>query len=275
MTDFRNGLRLLMMAAKMARKDKEKDLAAVSEALANVDAKHQRYASAFALEQLEQQGVTTDFRGLCQQLMDAIDSGIPSQQIKQSPLAVRVDAALAQPEPQGPTDEEARELANDLGITRGYFDHECGLHISCADLAPFAESVLARWGRPAIEPVPADELLAAYRAGAADAAIEPVPVSERLPEPGVKVLAHYLNSHGKSRTVCARWIPAKFESSDPETDDLLEYDEDSDAFYWPEGWYETIENWDDYGSIMVNEGEVTHWLPLPHWALPVPVEVEA
>jgi hypothetical protein len=38
--------------------------------------------------------------------MDAIDSGIPRGRIKQSPLAVRVDAALAQPEPQGPTDEE-------------------------------------------------------------------------------------------------------------------------------------------------------------------------
>lgn len=41
----------------------------------------------------------TDFRVLCQELMDAIDSGIPVERIKQSPLAVRVDAALAQPEP--------------------------------------------------------------------------------------------------------------------------------------------------------------------------------
>jgi hypothetical protein len=135
MTDFRNGLRLLMMAAKMARKDKEKDLAAVSEALANVDAKHQRYASAFALEQLEQQGVTTDFRGLCQQLMDAIDSGIPSQQIKQSPLAVHVDAALAQPEPHGPTDKELRELRREQEWPIGEFL-----------LFTISRAVLARWG---------------------------------------------------------------------------------------------------------------------------------
>jgi len=40
----------------------------------------------------------TDFRALCQELMDAIDSGIPRGRIKQSPLAVRVDAALAQAE---------------------------------------------------------------------------------------------------------------------------------------------------------------------------------
>jgi hypothetical protein len=41
-----------------------------------------------------------DFRALCQELMDAIDSGVSVELIKQSPLAVRVDAALAQPEPQ-------------------------------------------------------------------------------------------------------------------------------------------------------------------------------
>jgi len=52
----------------------------------------------------------TDFRALCAELMDAIDSGISVDFIKQSPLAVRVDAALAQPEPQGPTDEKLLEL---------------------------------------------------------------------------------------------------------------------------------------------------------------------
>ena len=52
----------------------------------------------------------TDFRALCQELMDAIDSGIPSARIKQSPLAVRVDAALAEPEPHAPADAELLEL---------------------------------------------------------------------------------------------------------------------------------------------------------------------
>ena len=100
----------------------------------------------------------------------------------------------------------------------------------------------------------------------------PIPVGERLPEAGVKVLAHYMNSHGKSRSVCARWIPAKFNSdeSDNYDGDFLEYDEDSDTYYWPEGWYEVIENCDDYGSVTIHEGEVTHWRPLPHWSLPLP-----
>jgi hypothetical protein len=87
----------------------------------------------------------TDFRALCQELMDAIDSGIPRGHIKQSPLAVRVDAALAQPKPQGPTDEELWDLYQDLG----------------RDFSPteFARTVLSRWGRPTIEPVPVSERL--------------------------------------------------------------------------------------------------------------------
>lgn len=107
--------------------------------------------------------MTADWKALCAELADELDAETgytrsDGKRITHSTVA-RARAALAQPEPQGPTDEEARELANDLGITRGYFDHECGLHISCADLAPFAESVLTRWHRPAIEPVPVAERL--------------------------------------------------------------------------------------------------------------------
>jgi hypothetical protein len=80
----------------------------------------------------------TDFRALCQELMDAIDFGIPVELIKQSPLAVRVDAALAQPEPQGPTDEEIMEV---------FWEHQNGLEELWADDWPAAaRAVLARWG---------------------------------------------------------------------------------------------------------------------------------
>jgi hypothetical protein len=115
----------------------------------------------------------TDFRALCTELMDAIDSGIPVERIKQSPLAVRVDAALAQPEPQGlkPTDEEIMELmpqqmhddlayaaralagfdratVNAAGIMRIILNRHAVDH---------ARAVLARWCRPAIAPVPKPE----------------------------------------------------------------------------------------------------------------------
>jgi hypothetical protein len=92
--------------------------------------------------------MTDTFRALCAELMDAIDSGIPRGRIKQSPLAVRVDAALARPEPQGPTDEELDELFTDID--------QGGEALSWR---PYARAILARWGRPAIEPVPVSERL--------------------------------------------------------------------------------------------------------------------
>jgi hypothetical protein len=155
----------------------------------------------------------TDFRALCQELMDAIDSGIPVERIKQSPLAVRVDAALAQPEPQGPseleleaielklwdkhrtkgcrgeefmydndfsaaldeyrdllarpepqgpTDEELLELSAHHGVSYTMSSGEVvyPMQQGCDmrdDVLSFARAVLARWSRPAIEPVPGVE----------------------------------------------------------------------------------------------------------------------
>ena len=124
---------------------------------------------------------------------------------------------------------------------------------------------LAHWGRPACKPL--------------GLMPQPVPVSERLPEPGVKVLAHYLNDLGEGRTVCAIWVPAKSrtEEGDLDSDDFLEYDEEDDKFYWPEGWYEAIENWEELGWVRIYEGEIVYWQPLPQWpahALPLPGEVE-
>lgn len=100
-----------------------------------------------------------------------------------------------------------------------------------------------------------------------------VPVSERLPEPNIKVLAYYVNSLGKGRTICAIWVPAKTRSDSDGEYDFTEYDEETDKFYWPEGWYEQIENWEDLGWINVYEGEVVYWQPLPKWpahAIPLP-----
>lgn len=104
---------------------------------------------------------------------------------------------------------------------------------------------------------------------------QPVAVSERLPEPSVKVLAHYFNALGKGRTICAIWVPAKSRSDegDLDADDFLEYDEESDKYHWPEGWYEAIENWEELGWAKVYEGEIAYWQPLPQWpanALPLP-----
>jgi hypothetical protein len=153
-----------------------------------------------------------------------------------------------QPEPVAPTDEELYELWNSEGIEADF-----------QDCRRFARAYAARWGTPAIQPVP---------------------VSERLPEPSVKVLAHYLNALGKGRTICAIWVPAKSRSDegDLDADDFLEYDEESDKYHWPEGWYEAIENWEELGWAKVYEGEIAYWQPLPQWpahALPIPEATNA
>jgi hypothetical protein len=82
--------------------------------------------------------------------MDAIDSGIPVERIKQSPLAVRVEAALAQPEPQGPTNERLTWLWNHLQVSRRQLMALRGENcLDDTDYQQFARSVLKQWGRPA------------------------------------------------------------------------------------------------------------------------------
>jgi hypothetical protein len=102
--------------------------------------------------------MTDTFRALCAELMDAIDSGIPVERIKQSPLAVRIDAALAQPEPEGVT---ARELQWPPSVAQGC--HEAAAEAEpgspMQQLLVAAGDLLENYARPAIEPVPVAERL--------------------------------------------------------------------------------------------------------------------
>lgn len=101
-----------------------------------------------------------------------------------------------------------------------------------------------------------------YAAPAADAWIQ---VSERLPESERTVLAFYNNSHGKSRRVRAEYIAHMSKGADDGWDGDADayYDEATDESYWPAGWYEVIDNWDDLTHMVIHEGEVSHWMPLP------------
>jgi hypothetical protein len=93
----------------------------------------------------------TDFRALCAELADSVELLLEMRAVDAKPMAITEDrffrarAALAQPEPQGPTDEELWDLYQDLG----------------RDFSPtgFARTVLTRYARPAIEPVPVAERL--------------------------------------------------------------------------------------------------------------------
>ncbi len=103
-----------------------------------------------------------------------------------------------------------------------------------------------------------------------------ISVEDRLPDSGLCVLAYYTNSHGKGRRIRAEYVAPKsreveWEYADPDTQ-CVEHDEESDSFYLTAGWYELIDNWEEYTSIAVVEGEVTHWMPLP--AAPIALQGE-
>lgn len=92
------------------------------------------------------------------------------------------------------------------------------------------------------------------------------PVESAMPATGKKVLATYLNCLGNRRIVIATWIKAKTQKSVWDWDDeesCDEYDEEAQEFYVKEGWYECIENHEEYGMFKIYEGEVTHWTTMP------------
>jgi hypothetical protein len=116
-----------------------------------------------------------------------------------------------------------------------------------------------------------NEAIAALEEALAKPEQEPVAwvsATDNLQKSGVTVLACYKNSLGKSRRIRAMWIAAKTEECGADCDSS-EYDEETDACYLSKGWYECIDNWGDYSSVKVCEGEVTHWMSLP----PAPDEV--
>lgn len=97
------------------------------------------------------------------------------------------------------------------------------------------------------------ELFAAIDALATAAQSEPqwMPI-ETVPKDGRKLMLFYINRAGKARTVLACWLTDE-EAAESDADDVgLEG-----------GWYECIDNWDDYCQVAIHEGEPTHWMPLP------------
>ena len=77
------------------------------------------------------------------------------------------------------------------------------------------------------------------------------------------MLLAYRNSLGKWRRVIAFYaLKFAIEGNDYGSD-WCEYDEAGDRYFLPEGWYECIENWDDYSSVHMSKVEPTHWMPLP------------
>ena len=109
----------------------------------------------------------TDYKQLCAELVaieDALSGGVALASNQGQALdgysalanfrsvANRARAALAQPEPEGPTDEELSKLLyNEFTTNTGHGWHE--------DVIGFARAILARWGRPTPQPIPVSERL--------------------------------------------------------------------------------------------------------------------
>ena len=96
--------------------------------------------------------MNTDFRALCKELLAIIPTsgtGNPA-----SLVVARARAALAQPEPAAPTDEELLKL---LSRVSGLPDYDTyivdGGRIMSEpnELLAYARAVLARWGTPTIQ----------------------------------------------------------------------------------------------------------------------------
>ena len=93
-----------------------------------------------------------------------------------------------------------------------------------------------------------------------------ISVTERLPESGVHVLAccrvKWLGGGGRNYVCDAFYSAPKAVICSYNDDIEAEYDEDTDEYYMPEGWWEVIKNWDDYSCVAIADF-VTHWMPLP------------
>lgn len=83
--------------------------------------------------------------------------------------------------------------------------------------------------------------------------------------PAQNVYVFGKNALGKGRTFKAHFLP-KFHAEcdylqyDP---DAYDYHEENDCYYYKEGWYESIENWDEFTSIYVTDVDLSLWTPLP------------
>ena len=102
----------------------------------------------------------TDWRALCAELIQ-LDKEQPTEysdwKKRWNAAVSRTRAALAQPEPEGPTDEELEDFALQNG--GGYFNCDCQEEADMLTRKHVSNyrAILTRWGRPTIKPVPVAE----------------------------------------------------------------------------------------------------------------------
>jgi len=109
----------------------------------------------------------TDYRALCARMADELDHYrqlLMDDRRETHALATEARAALAQPEPQGPSEAELKTFACEWWHSFGFAKDKATCtwvidHVAPEHFADFSRDVLARWGRPATKPVPVAERL--------------------------------------------------------------------------------------------------------------------
>lgn len=77
------------------------------------------------------------------------------------------------------------------------------------------------------------------------------PITEKMPPAGKLVLLKQQAENWEPFVIIGKFVPAKTEEDDgPDSDftEACDYDEEKEVWYWPEGFYERIANWDESGS---------------------------
>lgn len=91
-----------------------------------------------------------------------------------------------------------------------------------------------------------------------------VKTPDDVPRHGRKVIAFYKIRDGRmSRRVMAKYLQGYTDECQCEHECDCEYSDLHDCAYYREGWYEVVENYEEWGFIPIDEGNVTHWMPLP------------
>lgn len=104
--------------------------------------------------------------------------------------------------------------------------------------------------------------LSALLGGRREVKKEWISVKDKLPESGKFVLCFFTetNKMGKWPRIIIGFYAAPKYILQSDNDDFEEYDETSDEYYLPEGWYECNET--EEVHYFVHE-KITHWMPLP------------
>ena len=91
-----------------------------------------------------------------------------------------------------------------------------------------------------------------------------ISVEDGLPGTSKPVLVFYKNGLNKGRIVKALYAK-KFTVEDmgDYRDLICDYHEERDTYYLTEGWWEMVDNWYEWSHTKIDQGEVTHYMPLP------------